>query len=204
MKKIITYIVLVVASYSVHGANLLTNPGFEDGLNNWTNYNGLAGIKSNNPTAHGGTSYVYGPDTPFFSIWQRIELADFGFTDSEIDAGNLQVTYGGWQSGFGPQTDHGEISLTFIDENEDKYVADILPSFYSSHTWVEQTGTRTLDAGTRAVLIQFSGYRDQGIENNAHFDDAYLSISTIPVPSTILLIMIGLFGVFTTNKMRKS
>jgi hypothetical protein len=191
--------VLFIASYSVH-ANLLTNPGFEDGLNNWANYEDRAAIRHNNPTAHGGTSYVYGPNTPSYSVWQRLELDDLGFTDSEIDAGNLQVTYGGWQSGFSTQTDYGEISLTFIDGNEDKYVADTLPNFYSNHTWVEQTGTRNIDAGTRAVLIQFRGFRNQGSNNDAFFDDAHLTISTIPVPSAFFLFISAFFGLSVMAK----
>ena len=68
---------LIVASFislllhSQARANFLTNPGFEDGLNNW-DATGNAAIRTGDPPPHEGIRYVFGNATPQHTIWQDI------------------------------------------------------------------------------------------------------------------------------------
>ena len=51
-----------------------------------------------------------------------------------------------------------------------------LPSFFSNHTWVEQSGTAAIPTGTRHIEYHFLGDRDAGSNNDAFLDNAYLTV----------------------------
>ncbi|PPD34471.1 MAG: hypothetical protein CTY19_04395 [Methylomonas sp.] len=126
---------LVVIAYSLVvfsanlSANLLINPGFETGLDGWQS-SGNAKIRVSNPLPHDGENYVYGENTPLFSVWQDISLSDKDILFSDIDTGNLNVIFGGWQSGWGTQHDNGKISVSLFDSNMSAIGGASLPNFF--------------------------------------------------------------------------
>ena len=154
------------------------NPGFEDALDNW-NTTGNAAIRTNDPPAYEGSNYIFGEDAPRFSIWQDVHLDEHDFPHSAIDSGLLNVVFGGWQSSWREQTDNGQISVQFLDENSTELGDDELPTFFSNHTWVEQSTVSDIPTGTRTIRYFFEGNRNQGSNNDAFLDAAHLGIATL-------------------------
>lgn len=179
MKNVILTIFFLALSFwtlpNANAANLLANSGFEDGLNNWTT-TGNATIRMSDPLAHQGTNYVYGVSTPLFTAAQTIGLLGVGVSEAQIDSGGLFASFGGWQSGWHDQTDHGTISIHFLDAAGAEISASSLSSFYSDNTWVEQSGTALVPVGTRSITYQFIGESDEGDNDDGYLDDADLEI----------------------------
>ena len=116
MKKLY-FIFLIFTLFTCNvQANLILNSGFETGLTNWQT-SGNPGIRTALPLAYEGNNYITGYATPLFSVWQDINILDHGFLTSEIDSGNLNVEFGGWQSGTSSQQDQGQISIHLFDSS---------------------------------------------------------------------------------------
>ena len=170
---------------------MLTNPGFETGLDGWQS-SGNAKIRVSNPLPHDGENYVYGENTPLFSVWQDISLSDKGILFSDIDTGNLNVKFGGWQSGWGTQHDNGKISVSLFDSNMSAIGGASLPNFFSNHTWIEQSGVTQILPGTRFIRYEFIGTRVEGSNNDAYLDTAYLNVAAVPIPAALWMFFSGL------------
>lgn len=199
----ILYLFIAFSSFNVQ-ANLLLNSGFESGLTNWSSTGG-AFIRTSDPVAYEGTNYIFGKNTPLYSVWQDVDLLSGGLTAAQIDAGDLDVEFGGWQSGFGPQTDSGQISVSFFNDTNDEIGKTQLLSFFSSMSWEEQFSVTNLLSGTRSIRYEFIGTRDQGSNNDAYLDAAFLNIessqqSPVPVPASIWLFGSGLLGFLGMRK----
>ncbi|WP_431064650.1 hypothetical protein [Methylotuvimicrobium sp.] len=185
---------LTLFSFSSN-ASLLSNPGFESGLTYWESSGGAAIRSNDDPSAYEGQNYLYGFDTPLFSVWQDVDLINKGFLPSEIDSGNFIVELGGWQSGWHSQQDSGQIHVRFFDTTMSQIGTTALPSFYSNNTWEEQSGLTNLLAGTRFIRYEFIGTRvGSGSNNDAYLDAAYLNVAAIPVPAAVWLFGSGLVG----------
>jgi len=210
MKKLlinISYLLFTITSYNVQ-ANLLSNPGFESDLINWSSTGG-ASIRTEAPAPHEGKNYIFGKNTELFSVWQDIDLISSGFTADVIDTGNLIVEFGGWQSGFSTQTDSGQISISFFGEAHDEIGKTQLSSFYSNMTWEEQLGVTELLTGTRSIRYEFTGTRDHGSNNDAYLDAAHLHIEAaqqapVPLPASIWLFGSSLFGFLGLRRSNKN
>lgn len=202
----ILYLFFALSSFNVQ-ANLLLNSGFELGLTNWSNIGG-ASIRTSDPAAYEGTNYIFGENTALFSVWQEVNLTNGGLTTGQIDAGNLDVEFGGWQSGWDTQSDSGQISIYFFNDLNNEIGKTQLSSFFSNKTWEEQFGVTNLLSGTRSIRYEFVGTRDQGFNNDAYLDAAYLNIgspqqSPVPLPASIWLFgssLLGFLGMRKTNQ----
>jgi len=193
--KLASVVIALSLSSSVN-ANLISNPGFENGLDGWSSTDG-ADIRSWDPVAYEGSQYLYGRNTVTFSVWQDIDLFSQGYTATQIDAGELSVVYGGVQSGWGTQEDSGTISIRLFDEDMIELGSSSLGAFYSNHTWVSRMGASDLLADTRYIQYHFEGTRVEFSNADAYLDAAYLevqSISAVPVPGAIWLLGSGLIG----------
>jgi hypothetical protein len=171
---------------------MLLNPGFEAGLTNW-NTTGNASIRMSNPPPYEGTNYVFGRSTANYTVWQDINLAAHGISDTEIDSGMLDAEYGGWQAGWETQKDQGQISLLFLDGTTNELSSAELPFFYSNHTWVEQYSVTNIPIGTRMIRYHFEGVRKEGSNNDAYLDAAFLNV--IPEPGLFALFYAGFLAV---------
>ncbi len=208
MKKqfilITTTVFVVLFSINVK-ANLLSNSGFEAGLTDWSS-TGNATIRAGDPLAFEGTNYIYGSNTALFNIWQDVDLLGQGIQSTEIDTGNLVIDFGGWQSGWMTQQDNGQIFIRMLDVSMGNIGNVSLPSFFSNHTWVEQSGSASLLSGTRFLRFEFIGTRVSGSNNDAFLDATYLDISrstSVPNPVTLMLLGLGLIGLFINNNRQK-
>ena len=165
-----------VFSFNIH-ANLLSNPGFESGLTDWQSTNNVV-IRTGDPLAYEGTNYIFGENTGTFTIWQDIDLINSGVSAAQIDTGNLNILFGGWQSGWNGN-DMGQITVRLFDTNNIEIAANSLTAFTSSQQWTEQSGTISLLSGTRFIRYEFTGTKNSGINNDAYLDAATLDVTFI-------------------------
>ena len=172
-------------------ANFLSNPGFENSLTDWQVDTGAAMTRAADPVAYEGDYYIFGADD--FTISQSVDLLSAGLTTAAIDAGNLDLNFGGWQSGWNGM-DTGQISIYLLDASMNQIGEAQLSSFTSSKVWEEQSGTTDLLSGTRFVSYEFVGIRGFGNNNDAYLDAAYLTISNVPVPASLYLFGSALLG----------
>ncbi|MCI5118383.1 MAG: hypothetical protein D3913_10590 [Candidatus Electrothrix sp. LOE1_4_5] len=152
--------------------NLLDNPGFESGLDDWITDNA---IWTNDPPPHSGINYLGGKSAATTNSYQVVDLAAKGFTVENIDSGALTARFGGWQSGFETQEDRGKIEITFSNGSSDLGSFD-LGWFYSNHTWTLKENTVAVPTGTRFVTYHFYSERTEGNHNDGYLDDAFLII----------------------------
>ncbi|WP_227815541.1 PEP-CTERM sorting domain-containing protein [Nitrogeniibacter aestuarii] len=201
MKQWMLMGVLAVSGLGAHAAdNLLVNGGFEDGLLGWESM-GNAAIRTADPLAYEGDNYLYGDSTSLYSVWQDIDLLGAGFSAEAIDSGQLIVSFGGFQSGWHTQTDHGYITLALVSDEPDEIGGFQLTPFYSNNTWVEQSGEGQILPGTRTIHFEFVGIRDDGSNNDAYLDAAFLTVSAVPEPEALGMFLAGL-GVVAAGRRR--
>ncbi|MCP3876183.1 MAG: hypothetical protein GY699_23950 [Desulfobacteraceae bacterium] len=201
MKKLFLLLILVsLLSFSTtisaapFNANLLLNPSFEDELNHWAtiygNYNNYAPL---NPVS--GSWYLHGGDSAYNSTSQSVYPLTLGFTEAQLDSGNLSITYGGWQSGWAGW-DQGKIAIVLFNEDSQVLTEYDLGWFSSTQSWSLRETEVPLIAGTRRINYFFFGERYDGHHNDAYLDDAFIMISdnNVPIPGAILLFSSGLLG----------
>lgn len=185
-------------------ANLLVNPGFEDGLNGWEASGGAA-QRSANPLPFEGDFYVFGISTPLFAVAQEVDLLAGGTVSQQsIDDGALKLVFGGYQAGFSTQTDAGQISVRLFGASGEQLNLVSLPSFFSNHTWVEQRGETFLLPGTRKVRFEFVGTRKAGSNNDAYLDAAFVEVAPVPLPAglPLLAVALGVCGAVSARRRR--
>ena len=182
-------------------ANLLSNPGFENGLTDWQFTEGVS-TRSGDPIAHEGSNYIFAADNHQFSLWQTIDLLSAGFTTTAIDTGTTDLIFGGWQSGWNGH-DIGQISISLFGPDMTQIGGTELSPFTSSKNWEEQSGTTALLSGTRFIRYEIVGIRGYGANNDAYLDDAYLNASNVPVPASIYLFGSALLGLASLKRKKK-
>lgn len=181
MKKqfyLIIFCSLFTAFASSANENMLINSGFEAGLTGWVVSDNTA-IRTGDPAPFEGENYVYGKKTPLFRVWQDVDLINKGIMTSGVDAGNFIVEFGGWQSSYKNQSDSGQIFIHLFDANMALIESSALPSFFSNHTWVEQSSSIELPFGTRFIRYEFVGTRFEGSNTDAYLDATYLNIISV-------------------------
>lgn len=202
IKSFAAAVVLACASSGAH-ANLLVNPGFESGLTGWqTTGNVELRTAVSEPDPYEGVNYIFGLNTPSFSVRQDIDVLTSGFSADAVDSGTLEVLFGGWQAGYLSQTDAGQITVSMLDKDLTGIGHVSLASFYSNNTWVEQSGVTPLLEGTRYLRYTFAGVRHTGSNTDAYLDAAYLEVRAVPEPETYALMLAGLALTVVAGKRR--
>ena len=187
-------------------ANLLANPGFEQGLLGWE-ASAETALRSLNPLPFEGDFYVFGDSTALFAVAQQVDLlADGTVNQQDIDNGVLKLVFGGYQAGFSTQTDAGQISVRLFGTGGEQLNLVSLPAFFSNNTWVEQRGETFLLPGTRTVRFEFIGTRKQGSNNDAYLDAAFLEVAPapVPLPASLPLLLTALAGLTLRRARRGS
>jgi Ca2+-binding RTX toxin-like protein len=173
----------------LQNGNLLTNPGFEQGLTGWaTDPTALAGVAPDGPAAYDGNSYFVGGTATFLSgattatgyAEQRVNLLQAGYSVAQLDSGTLSVTFGGYTRSLPEATpDTGSISISFLDASGTVVLGSMTVNSSNTTTqWALTSGTIALPAGTRSIVYQFNTEAYSGDTSfNAYLDDAFVSLS---------------------------
>ena len=163
-----------------HYQNLLTNAGFEAGLTGWSASAG-AGVKTGNPTAFEGSQYFSAGNTEQGQVQQTVDLLAAGFTAARLDAGDLDLVFGGrTRSAAESPVDRGQVSLQFFDASSQPITlgngsASVVASALNGADRWELVGGRALvPVGARFAVLRFTADRDSGTSNDAWFDKAFL------------------------------
>lgn len=194
MQRILPSLLLLSLSAvqpTAQAANLLVNPGFEDGYTGWVT-TGSPDLRTTNPAPFEGTNYAFAIANAHYTLQQDVDLLAAGFLAADVDGGTLLAHFGGWQAGFETQTDEGQIRLYFLDDTDNELGLTSLPYFHSNMTWTEQSGSAALLPGTRSLRFFFDGVRHAGSNNDAYLDAAYLEVAPVPLPAGLPLALSAL------------
>jgi hypothetical protein len=179
-------LILFGAMSSSQAANLLINPGFEDGYNSWST-TGAPDLRHSDPAPFEGNNYAFSIANSHYTLQQDVSLLAAGFLAEVIDSGALLAHFGGWQSGYETQSDEGQIRLLQLDDGLQLLDMASLPYFHSNSTWVEQSASIALLPGTRTLRFFFDGLRHAGSNNDAYLDATFLEVAPVPVPGALPL-----------------
>ena len=185
--------VVAVASSSPASANMLLNPGFEDGYStNWTRSAGLldgtgAGEDphSGSKSWHGQWYYHGGPQTTTY--YQDVPLTEGWTTDS-----SMWCKANAWGGVFGNDTHSFRLRVTFRNAGGSSLGSYAVNSPQPDDTW-QQLVLSDMEApvGTTHARVQFSYITTQ--MGNAYkvwnIDD--LSFTAVPEPASLLILALG-------------
>ena len=164
-------------------ANLLGNPGFENGVAGWTVDVGAGTLNGSgaSPAPFEGTTYFFaGPNAQGFAD-QTIDLLAAGFTTAQLDSGSFAVSFGGRIRSFSESVvDRGQIAVTFLDTTSQPIGAGLLAvASNATDRWELVGGHRTIPAGTRGVRCHFQADLSTGPNNDSYLDDAFLYVQPV-------------------------
>lgn len=166
-------------------ANLLLNPGGENGINNWIQVTGtiesLGAGECNGTNPHSGNKYLAvgglcdGNETSYSEYYQLIGVTA---NAAEVDAGNMGVIFGGYLSDYSG-SDQPTMHLVFISDSGQEISASPVLSA-PSNNWLHVSHTQLVPPNTRRIKVVLSGTRNSGVDNDSYFDDLYVQLSTAP------------------------
>ena len=156
--------------------NLLSNPGFEDGLTGWTATPG-GSTRSTNPLPLEGDAYFYAEDFLLTRVEQTVDLLAQGYTAEQLDTKRLNAIVTGRVRARLEQTvDRGELQMAFLDAADGLIQLVNMPALNTTARW-ELVGQRvTIPAGTRSIRYTFQGMLESGIHNDSYLDQAGLYV----------------------------
>ena len=162
------------------GANLLVNPGAEEGADGWTALAGalevLADGECGGISPFAGDHYfaVGGVCDPH-ELGEAVQTVDVAAYAAAIDAGDAAVSFGGMLSTWGGD-DQPEIELAFVD-------ADGVELGRTGRTgsqlsdWTTVSAYAAVPSSTRAIEFILFGTRHAGNDNDSYFDDLRLHLT---------------------------
>jgi hypothetical protein len=172
------------ATFSVTGAettaNLLSNPGAEDGVTVWAVIEGVFEALTDGECT-GGMPYSGNKYFAVGGLCNESEYAEAHQTvtiDSThydaIDAGGAVASMGGYLSDFNGN-DRPEINLIFLDAQQTVLGAtEPLGTQQTEWTWVG--GDYGVPAATRSMTMVLTGTRHAGTDNDSYMDDLMLRL----------------------------
>jgi hypothetical protein len=191
----------------VSAVNLIANPGFETGdFTSWLTLGASATVLSgdNGPSAPGTNNAFQSNVAPAsnMALQQTTPAASVG-------AGVL-VSYSFDLKG-GISANGGVEFVHIFDQNSGGGVIGqptglLGPYFPSSSSWTTITGSFTTLPLTDHLTIEFDASTGAaaGSEEQMHVDNVFLNIPTVPEPTTVTLVGLGLFGAVAFGRKRKS
>jgi hypothetical protein len=174
----------------------ITNPDAETGdTTGWTNVQGALAVSASQggATPHSGSWFFTAGATLYCEAYQDIAVP--AGVQADVDAGDLQVEFGGWQAGYSLDSDLGNLMMEFFDAGSNSL--GICSSVLETNvpTWNEVMLRSTVPPLTRTIRLTLNGRRFGGTNNDAYFDDLTLQLidaSTQPIyPTNIPLINPG-------------
>jgi hypothetical protein len=153
----------------------LTNSDFETGdLTGWA-ITGIVAMRTTDPLPYQGTYYIYGSNTPDFTLSQEVDLIDAGVVAGDIDSGLVDFQVDGYRASWAssPPQDEGEFTLRFKDDNKNEIsvMSSGLEAIDPGKTWVYRSFQTAVPATTRYVDVILHGSREAAGNNcDGYFD----------------------------------
>lgn len=166
-------------------ANLLDNPGAEDGTTAWIPTVGvvesLTDGECNGISPHSGQRYLavggVCVDHPFGRAYQDVSVA--AYADS-IEAGVFQAQFGGYLSDYNGN-DRPAMRLVFLDESGTALDSTAQLTTLNS-TWTPFAEWIPLPPATRTLRLVLTGTRNAGSDNDSYFDDLFVRVGRDDAP----------------------
>ena len=167
---------------SVYSANLLQNPGAEDGTSSWTAVSGsfesiLSGECAGNNSYSGARLFAVGgvcDPNAYGEGYQDIDLLSYS---SMIDNDSAIVFFGGYLSDYSGD-DIPAFYLEFYNAGN-SLLGSTMSYESSSSEWEYLFNNIAIPATTRKIRMVLTGTRNVGTDNDSYFDDLFLRIKPI-------------------------
>ncbi|MDB3904993.1 metallophosphoesterase [Crocinitomicaceae bacterium] len=169
-------------SLSIYSANLLQNPGAEDGTNSWMGVSGsfesiLSGECAGNNSYSGARLFAVGgvcDPNAYGEGYQDIDLLSYS---SMIDNDSAIVFFGGYLSDYSGD-DIPAFYLEFYNAGN-SLLGSTMNYESSSSEWEYLFDNVAVPATTRKIRMVLTGTRNVGTDNDSYFDDLFVSIKPI-------------------------
>ena len=167
---------------SVYSANLLQNPGAEDGTSSWTAVSGsfesiLSGECAGNNSYSGARLFAVGgvcDPNAYGEGYQDIDLLSYSLM---IDNDSAIVFFGGYLSDYSGD-DIPAFYLEFYNAGN-SLLGSTMSYESSSSEWEYLFDNIAIPATTRKIRMVLTGTRNVGTDNDSYFDDLFLRIKPI-------------------------
>lgn len=169
-------------SLSIYSANLLQNPGAEDGTNSWTEVSGsfesiLSGECAGNNAYSGSKLFAVGgvcDPNAYGEGYQDINIDSYA---SMIDNDSAIVFFGGFLSDYSGD-DIPAFQLEFY--NASNTLLGSTDSYESQTSeWSYVFDNVSIPSTTRKIRMILTGTRNAGTDNDSYFDDLFVRIKPI-------------------------
>ena len=161
--------------------NLLTNPGAEDSLMNWTVLEGVVeslteGVCDGITPFSGIKYFAVGGLCDHSSVGRCVQNIDVSTYADSIDTGNFPVNFGGFLSNYAG-SDLPEMKLLFLNSDSMEIgSSNTLSTLNNSWTMVSEI--QFIPEQTRMIQVELKGTRNAGTDNDSYFDDLFLTVGT--------------------------
>lgn len=181
-----------------YGANLIVNPGAEDGpgdasgevpvkqIPGWTMHgdidvlpygaHGVVGPTDPGPSNRGANLFTGGPDTPNTSASQSINISS---NSSDIETNGVSYTFTGYLGGYGTQGDNATLIVQFEDHaGKVLGTAQIGPVSVADRKGqtelVQRSTTGNVPKGSVTLVVTLRMLRTFGTDNDGYADNLSL------------------------------
>lgn len=155
----------------------IVNPGAETGdTTGWTNETGTMTVRDASPSPRYGSYYFMGGTSDPCVAYQRFDLVnDFGFSETEIDAGEVQLRLR-WSQCTYSSSDPMQMGLRVLDASETEIDITTSPLDHTRYNqnWYEFAMDVIVTTSGRYVDIYYKGDRTAGTNNDGYWDNVRL------------------------------
>ena len=173
-----------VSQANAAGANLLINPGAEEGMKGWVDPDNLWAAHAN-VAPHSGRYFFWpqrGPAAGNPPQRDGVPVSTFIYQDVPISAyaEGSSVTLSGWLCNYyQPPNDMATLILEFLNVS-----GSVIQSYQREHRnndWTEYTIIAPIPAGAATARVKLLATRYMGYNNDGYFDDLSFTVSSTSV-----------------------
>lgn len=160
-------------------ANLLTNPGGEDGgapPSGWTNIGAGNWLADNWVMPYEDAAYISAYDGPNNQEFQLSQEVPVGTWASTIDAGAMRFSFEGWVATLSDGNDGHRIRVRYRD-SEDDLIDTWESGWGTGGMWAQRSHERLAPVGTRTVEVELACRKFANFYCDAYFDALVLQAS---------------------------